>query len=298
MHAANPVAERGKWQLLGWLSLCSLLALAATGLWLRGASFYRLGLHERFDHPEYRMLSPSGPLGHAYGFIATALVLANLSYLLRRRLARWRVGSMRLWLNLHVATGLLSGLFGLSHSALQLRNPLATVTMVALAITLSTGIVGRFIFFFVPQPNLVRLNEHCQTFEAVCPGLGRALAQGLSALPLPEIVGRVTLPKVLWLLPTWERDARRRKRLVKDTLRAYEAGHQSEFQMLRAQVAETAALAAMVPRAVAYDHLMRSWRGLHRFFALLMIVAMLVHVGVAWYYGYRWIFSTRPMTGF
>lgn len=291
MHASESVAERDKWRVAGWLSLCSLLGAVAAALWLRGASFYRLDLHARFDHPEYRTLSPSGPLGHAYGFIATALVLANLSYLLRRRFARWRVGSMRLWLNLHVATGLLSGLFGLSHSALQLRNPIATVTMAALAVTLSTGIVGRFIFFFVPQPNLARLDENLQTFEAVCPGLGRALFERLSALPLPQLIGRVTLPKVLWLLPSWERDARRRKRIVKDTLRAYEPNHQDEFQMLRARITETAALAAMVPRAVAYDHLMRSWRGLHRFFALLMIATMLVHVAVAWYYGYRWIFS-------
>src|SRR3954470_998400 len=136
MNANDSVSERDRWQIVGWLSLCSLLVAAAATLWLRGASFYRLDLHARFDHPEYRTLSPSGPLGHAYGFIATGLVLANLSYLLRRRFARWRLGSMKLWLNLHVATGLLSGLFGLSHSALQLRNPIATVTMAALAITL------------------------------------------------------------------------------------------------------------------------------------------------------------------
>ena len=37
--------------------------------------------------------------------------------------------------------------------------------------------------------------------------------------------------------------------------------------------------------------LLRSWRGLHRFFALLMLAAVLLHAGVAWYYGYRWIFG-------
>ena len=31
--------------------------------------------------------------------------------------------------------------------------------------------------------------------------------------------------------------------------------------------------------------------GLHRFFALLMLAAVLLHAGVAWYYGYRWIFA-------
>jgi hypothetical protein len=291
MHAADPARGRDKLQVAGWLVLGLLLVTVALALWARGSSFYRLALHERFDHPEYRMLSPSGPLGHAYGFIATALVLANLSYLLRRKFARLRVGSMRLWLNLHVATGLLSGLFGLSHSALQLRNPIATVTMAALAVTLATGIVGRFIYFFVPRPNLARIEENCRTFEAISPGLGRELSERLRGLPMPEVIGRVTLPKVLWLLPTWERDARRRKRLVRDTLNAHEPWHRDEFRMLRGCIAETAGLAGAVPRAVAYDHLMRSWRGLHRFFALLMIATMLVHVGVAWYYGYRWIFS-------
>ena len=37
--------------------------------------------------------------------------------------------------------------------------------------------------------------------------------------------------------------------------------------------------------------LLRSWRGLHRFFALLMLAAVLLHAGVAWHYGYRWIFA-------
>ena len=249
MHPNDSLTERSKWPTLGWLCHGALLVATAAGLWARGASFYRLDLHARFDHPEYRMLSPSGPLGHAYGFIATALVLANLSYLVRRRFARVRVGSMSLWLNLHVATGLLSGLFGLSHSALQLRNPIATVTMAALGVTLATGIIGRFIYFFVPRPNLARLQENCQTFEHVCPGLGRTLSERLSALPLPGLSGRVTLPKVLWRLPSWERDARRRRRLVRDTLRAYEPGHQDEFRMLRARISETAALAATVPRA-------------------------------------------------
>jgi hypothetical protein len=37
--------------------------------------------------------------------------------------------------------------------------------------------------------------------------------------------------------------------------------------------------------------LVRSWRGLHRFFALFMLAAVILHAGVAWYYGYRWIFA-------
>jgi dihydropyrimidine dehydrogenase (NAD+) subunit PreT len=296
MHPTDRVASRDRQRIGGWIGLALVLAAGAAAVWLRGASFYSLDPSDRFDHPDYRLLSPGGPLGQGYGVIAAALVLANLSYLLRRRFARWRVGSMRAWLDIHVATGVLAGLFGLSHSALQLRNPVATVTMVSLRLTLVTGVVGRFLFLFVPEAKVERLAERCLWFDTLEPGLGRTLLTRLEALPLPQVVGRVSLPKVLWLQPRWLRQASRRKRLVHETLAPYQARHAEEFRLLRGHIAETAVLAAAVSRAVSYDYLMRSWRGLHRFFALLMLALLVVHVAVAWYYGYRWIFS-RPATG-
>jgi dihydropyrimidine dehydrogenase (NAD+) subunit PreT len=280
----------------GWIGLGVLVVGGAVAVWLRGSGFYLLGASDRFDHPDYRLLSPGGPLGQAYGVIATALVLANLSYLLRRRFASWRLGSMRAWLDIHAATGALAGLFGLSHSAFQLRNPLATLTLGSLAVTLATGVVGRFLFVFVPRGQLQKLEQHCSFFEALEVGLGRSLYGQLNALPLPQLVGRVSLVKVLWQLPRWLRDARARRRLVRATLEPYQLAHPEEVQLLRARIDETAALAADVSRSAWYDYLLRSWRGLHRFFALLMLALLVVHIGVAWYYGYRWIFS-RPAAG-
>lgn len=296
MQLTDTVASRNRQRVAGWVGLGLLLVAGAAAVWLRGGSFYLLRSYERFDHPDYRLLSPGGPLGQGYGVIAAVLVLANLSYLLRRRFARLRVGSVRAWLDIHVATGVLAGLFGLSHSALQLRNPVATVTMISLGLTLVTGVIGRFLFLFVPQPKLERLQERCLSFDALEPGLGRTLLTRLEALPLPQVVGRVSLPKVLWLQPRWLRQARHRKRLVHATFAPYQALHPEEFQLLRGHVAETAVLAADLSRAVAYDYLMRSWRGFHRFFALLMLALLVVHVAVAWYYGYRWIFS-KPGVG-
>ncbi|HTM19438.1 MAG TPA: hypothetical protein VL172_02985 [Kofleriaceae bacterium] len=46
-------------------------------------------------------------------------------------------------------------------------------------------------------------------------------------------------------------------------------------------------LHALLP---ADARLMRSWRGMHRLFAILMLVTVVVHVAVAWHYGYRWRF--------
>jgi hypothetical protein len=201
---------------------------------------------------------------------------------------------MRAWLDVHAATGLLAGLFALSHSALQFRNPMAIVTMAALGLVLASGIVGRFIYFFVPRPDRARLEENCRVFDAIQPGLGSDLFARLVAAPVPAVAGRVTLPKVLWSLPRWLRDARLRRRLVRVAFAPFASRYPAETVLLRARILDTERLAASEPRAIAFDYLMRSWRGMHRFFALLMITLMLVHVGVAWYYGYRWMFSVTP----
>jgi len=43
--------------------------------------------------------------------------------------------------------------------------------------------------------------------------------------------------------------------------------------------------------AILADAVLRSWRGLHRFMAILLVLSVSVHIGVAWYFGFRWIFG-------
>ena len=59
---------------------------------------------------------------------------------------------------------------------------------------------------------------------------------------------------------------------------------------VRAAWRELHRASAAEARASGVAALLRSWRGLHRFFALLMLIAVGVHAGIAWHYGYRWIF--------
>ena len=60
---------------------------------------------------------------------------------------------------------------------------------------------------------------------------------------------------------------------------------------LRRAAGELYAASAADARASGIAALLRSWRAMHRFFALLMLAAVFLHAGVAWYYGYRWIFG-------
>lgn len=132
------------------VALVALVAAVTALLLWRGWDFYRLPLADRPDHPDFRVLRPTGTTGHTYGLVAALLIITNLSYLLRRRIPRLALGSMRVWLDVHAATGISAALLVAFHSAFQLRSALATTTAVSLTIVVVTGIIGRFLRALLP----------------------------------------------------------------------------------------------------------------------------------------------------
>ena len=87
-------------------------------------------------------------------------------------------------------------------------------------------------------------------------------------------------------IPRWRRVSRQRREIV--AMLAAEHDDAPDTRRLVRAAQKAAAAEARAPGAAA---LLRTWRGLHRFFAILMLLAVGLHIGVAWHYGYRWIFS-------
>jgi|GEM_PF-2937996 len=263
-----------------------ILVATAAVLAHRGWSFYRLSLEDRVIHADYRKLRPSGTIGNGYGFVATALVLLNLAYLLRRRIAGSRLGSMRIWLDLHVFTGLLAAVLVSFHSAFQLRTPIAKTSAASLAVVVLTGVIGRFLYALTPAADGVRLRAALDGLEAAAPGSRAPAASILDALPAPRVRADASLLRSLWEIPRWRRVSGQRQ----SALRVI-APSTTAPGPIRAAWRELTRAVAIDTRASGMAALLRSWRSLHRFFALLMLVAVGVHAGIAWHYGYRWIFE-------
>lgn len=260
-------------------------------LLLRGFSFYRLGVGERVDHPDFRILGPGSNVGHAYGIAGTALILTNLSYLLRRRFARLSMGSLRAWLDIHVFTGLFGALLVLFHSAFQARSAVALVTVSSLLVVVVTGLAGRYLYALSPKPDHDRLERLLRSLDVVGPGLGAALARSVAGIvptPPPE---RASLLATLVKIPSWAREMRARRRAVEQTVAAFSAVCEHELALVSKPIAECTRIFAAEVRSVAAASMLRSWRGLHRMSALLMLVLVAMHIGVAWYYGFVWVFS-------
>lgn len=279
-----------------WVTVILLAAIAAALTW-RGWSFYRLGLPERPMHPDFRALRSSGLIGHGYGMVGTALILTNLLYLVRRRFAKhlpgW-IGSVRAWLNLHVFTGLVGSLLVVFHSAFQLRSPIATVTFVSLGIVVATGLVGFYLYNLVPKEGLRALRDRLDELRPLLPGLVKQVEDFVQRTPLTALPHNASFTRTLFTVPRWVLEARVRRRNLRaaarqdKTMRVLERTHP---RLARAFVRELSQLAAAEADTHAGAALMRTWRSLHRFLALLMIVSVSVHIGVAWFYGFRWIFE-------
>lgn len=270
-----------------WLPVLLGVALVAVtlGLLYRGWTFYGLSLEERVEHPEFRQLRPSGAWGNGYGWIAALLVVLNLSYLVRRRIGGARLGSMRTWLDIHVFTGLFAATLATFHSAFQLRTPITQISAASLGIVVVTGLIGRFLHALSPAGDRKRMNEALDHLEMVLPGHRRELACALDALPAVAMPANASLLRCVLAIPQWRR-AGHRRRAALAVLLPRDLDHDQRRAARR--LANAAAAEAGSAAKIA---LLRSWRGLHRFFALLMLASVLLHGGVAWYFGYRWIFA-------
>lgn len=273
------------------LVLFVLFVSGSVALLLRGWDFYRLAVGERVDHPDFRVLGPGSNLGHGYGIAGTALILTNLLYLVRRRFARLSVGSLRAWLDVHVFTGLFGGMLVLFHSAFQVRSSMAMITVGSLLVVIGTGVLGRYLYSLSPRPDLGRLQLQLRALNAVGPGMGQMIHERLSSVAPTAPPARASLLAVLAKLPSWLREIRQRRAVIDQTVAHYAQFCGPEIQLMSRSIGECRRITSSEVRAAAASALLRSWRGLHRFAALLMVLLVAMHIGVAWYYGFVWVFA-------
>lgn len=280
--------------LLRALVVSFLLALATLSWILAHADYYLLPVAERFESSWHEELRPAGTLGLALGLGATLLIVANLSYLVRRsRLGRHLPGSLKAWMSAHVVTGILAMLFVIVHSAMATRDTVGGRACAALAVLLVTGAIGRYLYSFVPRAANGRELEHEEVRGRLAAvsrewgehgrGLDPALKGELDEL-LSERPWEASFFARLGELLTGQ--VRMRKLLARLRRSA------REQDVPDAQVSKLGSLARQAHRtslmAAHYEDvrgLLASWRYLHRWVALLMVVLVGWHIVIALQYG-------------
>jgi thioredoxin reductase/Pyruvate/2-oxoacid:ferredoxin oxidoreductase delta subunit len=278
---------RRLWVLRGLYVLAGVAILGFLA-W-QGADYYPLPRVERLRSPLHAFMKSAGRWGHGVGIAATAFMLSNFLYAVRKRTrALTGFGDIRGWLDFHVFVGAMSPLVIAFHAAFQANNVLATATAGALLVVMATGVVGRYIFGLVPTQG-GRADEYedlMANFERLRAFAAPELAQlGPGA---PALLDRATAPVqsgsflMVFLRFPFE-SAALRLRLRSLRRRFEEPGR---FDDLRRAMLKLARLRWQLRFYGSLKGLLRGWRVFHATMAIFLVLALSAHISVSLYLGY------------
>jgi thioredoxin reductase/Pyruvate/2-oxoacid:ferredoxin oxidoreductase delta subunit len=265
--------------ILGWLAL-------------KGWDYYLLSRAARLASPLHENLRSAGRWGHGVGIVATAFMLSNFLYPVRKRSRLLSgKGSIRGWLDFHMFVGFMSPLVIAFHAAFQSNNMLATGTAGALLIVVLTGIIGRFIYGMVPSDGgkALELTEVTRRWERLRNRLqpiidgsdNPALLHRMFDAAARPVRGRSLL--LLFLsLPFMK--LRMRLRL----LRARWHFDRAAYREFRSGTLQLSKLRVQIGFYKGLKNLLRGWRLFHASLAGFLVVAIAAHIAVSVYLGYVW----------
>jgi len=278
--------------LLPALAIGLALATVALCFVLWHYDYYTKPMAARAADPKHALLRSDRSLGLWFGLLATGAIGANLAYLLRRH-QRWgfRFGQLSTWMTSHVGTGVVAVLFAMLHAAMAPRETPGGYAFWALLLLLVTGAIGRWFYAWLPRSANGRELELGQVRAELAMEHGFGETAQFAQQAKAEVLGLLDrrqwhsswFGRVLALVGL-QRDLRRTLRRLR--------------RHGRATNVEPAVLATLIERtraahraAVAVAHLedlravLGTWRWLHRWLALLMVILVLVHAVTAIWHG-------------
>ena len=250
-----------------------------------GGDFFTTALADRAHHPDYREYRPAGRTGHGLGILGSAMILLLLVYSLRKRqkfMQRW--GRLGTWLRYHIFLGVAGPILITLHTSFKIEG-LVAVSYWSMAAVALSGVFGRYLYQQIPRNvlgqelgsgDIEAVNEELLVTLADGFGMGDSDMQKLEDIALapltglPALVGLMILPFINLFLG---------RRLAKA---GFTGG---AMPPARTWVLQT--------RRLELFHQIRDlfhwWHVFHKPFAIIMILVMIVHVGVAVSLGYTWI---------
>jgi hypothetical protein len=230
------------------------------------------------------------------GIVATAFMLSNFLYSVRKRLRAFTGwGSIRRWLSFHTFVGFMSPAVIAFHAAFQSNNHLATATAASLAVVMLTGVLGRYLYAYVPseEGKLLELDELTGRWSGLKGRLTPMIARtGGAADAVRWVLARATLPpargsllSTLVIAPFQALKVRWMLGRVKGQFSSSE-----RFDEFRAAFLRLERLRVQIGFYGSLKRLMSSWRIFHVILAILLVVMIAAHIAVSLFLGYRWIF--------
>lgn len=282
----------------GLLDVVVLAGLSGVlvALWLLSAqdgwAYYSTPLSIRGYSAAHRVLRPSGTVGHLLGVGGTLLLFATLAYLARRRVKGLaRAGPVARWLEVHIFCGVFGPILVTFHTSFKF-NGVVSVAFWSMVLVVVSGFVGRYLYVRIPKT--IRGEElsrdELEKRAAELKGLLDAtmLAPRLRAAIEEEeqrLLSRAASKRTLFARVRDAVSARRRAAGLRRQIRAAVLNRQLLHDALEL-AQERALLLRRLARLESTRRLFQLWHVFHRPLVWLMFFVLLVHLGVAVYFGY------------
>jgi hypothetical protein len=278
-----------------FLLMIGLTALVGVGL--RGVEYYLTPLHERAFRSDYSQMKPSGIYSHGFGIIGASMItIGVVTYSSRKRIRRlWNAGKLSSWLEFHIFLCLVGPVLIVYHTTFK-AGGIAAICLWSMLSVAASGIVGRFLYVLIPRNikgselSATQINQEFDRLSAalreseIGQQLIRVVDTSFAAVRRPSTFG-ATISTFFQLMQI--------KRRVKRAARHLIAGSHLPHTVARRLQKAASSRASLIQRSVILlqvEKLFYYWHAIHLPFTIMMFVTLAVHVGVAIWLGYRWIF--------
>ncbi|QNJ96618.1 hypothetical protein ALE3EI_0027 [Constantimarinum furrinae] len=246
-----------------------------------GYSYYTTPLEERFYHPRHEWFKPSGLFGQGLGIIGTFLIFFGVSIYIAHK--RYNILGKRIrlkyLLEFHIFLCSLGPVLVLFHTAFKFGG-IVSVAFWSMVAVVASGVIGRFIYLQIPRTiegRELSLKEVKGTQTDVSTVLKNKYSFDEGTVNLLSAFSEnnpSNSPSISNL----------KQVLTRQNVTHHEK--QSILQMLKKE----RSLSRKIARLETMKKLFRYWHVAHMPFAIIMLVIVMVHVIVAFTFGYRWIF--------
>jgi hypothetical protein len=264
-----------------------------------GVSYYLTPAEERFFHPSHELLKSSGIIGHGLGIIGSLMMLTGVGlYMARKRAKSFvRLGAIRGWLEFHIFLCSVGPVLVLFHTSFKFGGIVAISFWCMVAVVLS-GVIGRFIYVQIPRS--IRGNEYSMDeMKVLNQSYGEKLKSEfnlddtlISKLEYFASLKVYKSPNLLSIIPMTIKDHYSNKKLLnefKQLLRKEKLSEKS-IKQIAAICNSKLVLTRKISLLGSVQEMFRYWHIIHLPFAIVMLIIMIVHIGVAVAFGYKWIF--------
>ncbi len=270
---------------------------AALAVGIRGSSYYTADRQERAFSDDHPLLRPSGTIGHGLGIIGASMILTGVVlYSSRKRIrALWPLGKLTVWLEFHIFLCLLGPTLVIYHTTFK-AGGIAGISLWTMLTVVASGLVGRFLYILIPR-NVQGAQLDRTAIEKEFDRIGAVLRQSEIGT---KIMRSVDAHFASIRRPATIRETARaylqmgaiQRTVAAEVRRAVGTEHVPR-EAARAILSATRQRAALIRRSILLaqvEQLFYYWHVIHTPFAIIMGITLAVHVGVAIWLGYAWIF--------